>query len=258
MTLAEARSRCAPRSPWYEREAHTPCYGKTYPRLETDQEQRLWRLLNELSAAIGLRPREAGQGQWDAASREEGIDAVPVPEDPAQWPSLLAWLNAGINRSTTVENDPRLRAELAQSPIATRVYDLAALHRAKNQLIAMMAATKADSAEPHPEGESKHIVPVVDQNPPPPRPKIDFKALAAALRKEGKGNQAKLVEYMADKEEATAEEIAQHVHGDSEASDQAMWNNAKRTTDSLALLDSRLSFRFTSGRMYRDDSPKEP
>ncbi|MGO9601657.1 MAG: hypothetical protein ACLP7Q_27090 [Isosphaeraceae bacterium] len=116
-------------------------------------------------------------------------------------------------------------------------------------------AVRAEIATPEPETESTHPERVVDQVPPSPRPSIDFQALAIALRKERKSNQAMLVEYMADKEEATAEEIAEHVHGDSETTDKAMWNNADRTTDSLALLDSRLSFRFVSGRMYREISP---
>src|SRR5271157_2000815 len=116
-------------------------------------------------------------------------------------------------------------------------------------------AVPAEIATPEPETESTHPERVVDQVPPSPRPSIDFQALATALRKESKSNQAKLVEYMADKEEATAEEIAEHVNGDSETSDRAMWNNAKRTTDSLAALNSRLSFRFASGRMYREISP---
>ena len=84
MTLDQARSRCSLRSPWYEREAHTPCYGKSYPRLETDQEKRLWRLLNELRAALALAPREASQRQRDVSSREERIDAVQVPDDPSE------------------------------------------------------------------------------------------------------------------------------------------------------------------------------
>jgi hypothetical protein len=109
-------------------------------------------------------------------------------------------------------------------------------------------------AAPLPEGRNRHIEDAVDQ-PPPPRPEIDFKALASALRKGGKGTQAALVEFMADKEEAIAEEIGKCVHDDEKASDSAMWNNAKRTTESLVQLGSRLSFRFASGRMYREISP---
>jgi hypothetical protein len=106
----------------------------------------------------------------------------------------------------------------------------------------------AEPAATQTEGETSRIQ--------TPRLSVDFKALVANLRKQGKPLQAKLVEYMADKEEATAEEIAEHVHGEKQTSDSAMWNNADRTTKSLALLGSRLSFRFASGRMYREISPK--
>jgi hypothetical protein len=61
---------------------------------------------------------------------------------------------------------------------------------------------------------------------------------------------------MADKVKATAEAIAEHVHDDPKASDQAMWNNAKRTSDSLAALHSPLAFRFASGWMFREISPE--
>jgi hypothetical protein len=88
-----------------------------------------------------------------------------------------------------------------------------------------------------------------------PPPAIDYEALAAEMRKQRKGTQAALVEYMADKPKAKGEEIAEHVHGDSEASDSRMWNNAKRTSDSLAELGSPLSFRFASGWMFREISP---
>jgi hypothetical protein len=89
-----------------------------------------------------------------------------------------------------------------------------------------------------------------------PAPPIDYAGLATKLRKAGKKLPARLVEFMADKEEAEGEQIAKHVHGDAETSDSAMWNNAKRTTDSLVALGSRLSFRFTSGRMFREISPE--
>jgi hypothetical protein len=58
---------------------------------------------------------------------------------------------------------------------------------------------------------------------------------------------------MEDKEvEATSEDIAEHVHGDRETSDDAIRKNALRATASLAQMGSRLSFRFASGRMYRE------
>lgn len=85
---------------------------------------------------------------------------------------------------------------------------------------------------------------------------IDHEALATELRKQRRPKQAALVEYMADKLKAQAEAIAKDVHGDPETSDRAIWNNARRTSDWLAAKGSRLSFRFASGWVYREISPK--
>ena len=72
-----------------------------------------------------------------------------------------------------------------------------------------------------------------------------------ALLERGRPTQAALVRFMADRETATAEEIGDKVHGNSEASDKAIGKNARETSDSLAGIDSRLSFRFVSGTMFR-------
>jgi hypothetical protein len=82
----------------------------------------------------------------------------------------------------------------------------------------------------------------------------DFDALATALRKARKPTQAALVNYMADKRDALAEEIAAHVHGDEETSEDTMRMNARRTNDSLIALGSSLLFRFAAGRMFREIS----
>ena len=85
---------------------------------------------------------------------------------------------------------------------------------------------------------------------------IDFDALVAALHQKRKHTPARLVEFMKDRKEATAQEIGKPVHDDDEASDSAIWNNAKRTNDALAAMDSLLSFQFAGGRMYRVISPR--
>ena len=87
-------------------------------------------------------------------------------------------------------------------------------------------------------------------------PVIDYEALATALRKRRKRTPAALVEYMASRTEATAEEIAEHVHGDPSTGDNAIWNNAKRASDALASMGSPLWFRFASGRMFREIGPE--
>jgi hypothetical protein len=86
-----------------------------------------------------------------------------------------------------------------------------------------------------------------DKAPPP----IDFDALVNALLERRKPTQAALVRFMADRETATAEEVGDKVHGNSEASDKAIRKNARETSDSLAGIGSRLSFRFVSGTMFR-------
>ncbi len=64
----------------------------------------------------------------------------------------------------------------------------------------------------------------------------DFAALAAKLRKARKSTQANLVEYMADKREATVEDVAEHVHANAETNEKTRAANANRTNDSLAEL----------------------
>jgi len=85
---------------------------------------------------------------------------------------------------------------------------------------------------------------------------LDFAALAGELRKARKPTQANLVEYMADKKEATVEDVAEHVHADSETDENAVRANANRTNDSLAELGAPLPFRVASGRVFREISPK--
>ncbi len=83
------------------------------------------------------------------------------------------------------------------------------------------------------------------------QPPIDFDALVNTLLEQGKPTQAALVRFMADRENATADEVGDKVHGNPEANDKAIGKNARETTDSLAGIRSRLSFRFVSGTMFR-------
>jgi hypothetical protein len=99
------------------------------------------------------------------------------------------------------------------------------------------------------EGENRPPVP--DASGSKASPPIDFEALVNALLEREKPTQAALVRFMADRETATAEEIGDNVHGNPEASDKAIGKNARETTDSLAGIGSRLSFRFVSGTMFR-------
>jgi len=84
---------------------------------------------------------------------------------------------------------------------------------------------------------------------------VDFAALAAELRKANKPTPASLIEFMADKEEATVEDVAQAVHGDDKTSGQTVWANMKRTNDYLDKQRSPLSFRMAASRIFREISP---
>jgi hypothetical protein len=86
---------------------------------------------------------------------------------------------------------------------------------------------------------------------PPGPPAIDFEALENALLEKGRSTQAALVRFMADKKTADAEDIAVKVHGNSRVGDKAIGKNARQTSDFLAAMGSRLSFRFASGWMIR-------
>ena len=95
-------------------------------------------------------------------------------------------------------------------------------------------------------------------NPPEPETPYrdpllpDFTKLANALRKQGKSRQAELVEFMADRTVATIEEVAENVHSNVEAGDEAIRANVKRTNDSLAELGVIVLFRVACGRVFRE------
>jgi hypothetical protein len=90
---------------------------------------------------------------------------------------------------------------------------------------------------------------------PPETTGIDFAGIATELHKQGKHTPARLVKYMAAKEQATGEEIGEFVHDDEEASRSTIWNNAQRTSDSLLTLCPRLSFQYRGSIMYRTIKP---
>jgi hypothetical protein len=100
------------------------------------------------------------------------------------------------------------------------------------------------------------MAPTLIKLPAPPVPEIDWDALVRGLELQGRPTRARLVAFMRSRETATGKDIAKFVHEDDDASSSAMWNNAKRTSDDLAIMGSRVSFRFVGGTMYRDISPK--
>jgi len=61
---------------------------------------------------------------------------------------------------------------------------------------------------------------------------------------------------MADRDDATADEIAEHIHQDPDASEKTMRENARRTNQSLAEMNVPLLFRFLGAHMFREINPE--
>jgi hypothetical protein len=95
-------------------------------------------------------------------------------------------------------------------------------------------------------------VPRVPARPDPPK---DPRNPVAELREAGHPVKARLVEFMADKRFATVDEVAEAVHGDAEASDDTVSQNAIRTTDWLQKHGYPLCFTVKGGCVYRKNSP---
>lgn len=126
-------------------------------------------------------------------------------------------------------------------------------------LVTPEVATEAPAGAPSREHESKPHEAAPERQPegePHEGDRIDYAAVVSTLRKAGKRVQAALVEYMVDKKEATAEDIAEHVHKDSNTTEKAMRANANKTTASLEDMGIPVRFRLASGRMFRDISPE--
>jgi hypothetical protein len=87
---------------------------------------------------------------------------------------------------------------------------------------------------------------------PPPVAKVDP---VAKLRRKGAATQAALVEFMKNRESATFADIARHVHGDDETSDEAIRKNVSRTNDSLIELGIPLRLSVASGYVFKEEQP---
>jgi hypothetical protein len=75
---------------------------------------------------------------------------------------------------------------------------------------------------------------------------------AVHLRSQGKTTRAKLVEFMKDRASASIQEIADHVHGDRDASEQAIRTNISRTNEDLLEMGLTTRFRTASGMVFKD------
>ncbi|WP_165070844.1 hypothetical protein [Paludisphaera rhizosphaerae] len=93
--------------------------------------------------------------------------------------------------------------------------------------------------------------------PPSSRPEeIDYGRIVSQLRKRNLKNPAALVEYMASRDQATVEELAEQVHGNDGVGADAVRKNVSRTNIELGVISSPLSFRWASSRVFREISPE--
>jgi hypothetical protein len=76
------------------------------------------------------------------------------------------------------------------------------------------------------------------------------------LRRQGKPNRAALVEYMRDRDSATYEEIAKHVHGDNQTSEATIRKNVERTNEELAAMASPTRYHCASSMVHKKTSPE--
>lgn len=81
--------------------------------------------------------------------------------------------------------------------------------------------------------------------------RTDFAALAASLRERNKGQAARLVEFMEHRDSASYSDIADAVHGDPKATDNAIRKMLVDARRSLAELGSRLSFHSASSHVHK-------
>ena len=77
-------------------------------------------------------------------------------------------------------------------------------------------------------------------------------AAAATLRKEGRARPAMLIEFMADREAASYDELKEHVHGDRNGPDNSVVSNARRTSQLLERFGSPLRYHASCGVVAKE------
>jgi hypothetical protein len=90
------------------------------------------------------------------------------------------------------------------------------------------------------------------EDEPAEDPNAVERLLAAELRRQGKAIPAALVECMISRESATAEEIAEKVHGDPLISEDAIGTNCRRTSGAAEPLGSPLRYRYRGGHVFKE------
>jgi hypothetical protein len=79
---------------------------------------------------------------------------------------------------------------------------------------------------------------------------------ADALWEQGAHTRAALLEFMADRESATFEEIGRHVHGDPHASDGAIRQNVSRANKDLEARGSPVVLRVSGAKVFKVPNPR--
>ena len=129
----------------------------------------------------------------------DGFETVPTQRGPGGQSSLGLIIGSGPSQGNHDEVQ-RLRQVPASRPMGPM---------REMPRIAQAAGESRDDPK------LKYVFPDVlqgSQSDTPDPPPIDFAWLAAELRKVRKAQQARLVEFMADKEMATVEDVAEAVH----------------------------------------------
>jgi hypothetical protein len=93
------------------------------------------------------------------------------------------------------------------------------------------------------------------ETPAPTTPGPAHEDLVLSLRNKRRAKQARLVEFMADRNSATFTEIAEHVHEDIDTAPETVRKLVSETNRSLGEFESRLRFVVSDQHVLRDEPP---
>jgi len=95
-----------------------------------------------------------------------------------------------------------------------------------------------------------------DDSRVPAPPVIDYDAAVNKLAARRRWTQAALTRFMKDKDAASFDDVASHVHGDNDKTKRPVPKKAERTSESLAELGCPVSFRLAGGMMRKEIIPE--
>jgi hypothetical protein len=202
------------------------------------------RLGHTLDARWLILKRRSGLAEFDMMSLIDVSTTEYNPDDPFPF-----WVGHELTYRRFYENAVELLEALGQ-PVKDPgpIPFLDTLDPSDNDPAATGLQTSGQAAPPLATAPSKEKLPGTAQ--------IDYQALADKLRKKKQPLRAELVEFMADKESADVDDIAENVHKDPDTSEDAIRHNANRTSESLRELGSLLFFRLSGGKIHREIRPE--